>query len=266
MTEIDRSRLRATFNQDAELYDRCRPGYPPQVFEDLAALAPIGPRSRVLEIGCGTGQATVPLARLGCAITTVELGAALATVARRNLAGFAKARIVVSAFEEWPLPTQQFDVVMFATAFHWIDPNVRMSKTAEALRPGGALAVVSTHHVAGGTERFFTNVQRCYERFDPGSTAPGLQLPATTDVTHDVTEFDASGRFGPVEYRRYEWEQSYTAEQYLQLLATYSGHRAMPHRARKDLFACINKMIDDQHAGQITKRYLTQLAITHRTR
>ena len=79
-----RERLRVTFDQAAELYDRARPGYPPALFTDLAELAGIGPGCRVLEIGCGTGQATGPLAKRGCQVVAVELGAALAAAARRN--------------------------------------------------------------------------------------------------------------------------------------------------------------------------------------
>jgi hypothetical protein len=104
MAEADRARSRATFDEAAERYDRARPGYPPAVFDDLAELAGVGPGCRVLEIGCGTGQAAVPLAERGCGIVAVELGAGLAAVARRNLACFPDTRVVVAAFEDWPLP------------------------------------------------------------------------------------------------------------------------------------------------------------------
>jgi protein-L-isoaspartate O-methyltransferase len=80
MPPTDRQRLRAAFNQAAELYDRARPGYPPALFDDLAERAGIGPGCRVLEIGPGTGQATLPLAERGCQVVAVELGAELAAV------------------------------------------------------------------------------------------------------------------------------------------------------------------------------------------
>jgi hypothetical protein len=136
MTGEDRGRLRATFDQAAELYDRARPRYPSALFEDLAGLAGIGPGSRVLEIGPGTGQATVPLAERGCRVVAVELGADLAAVARRNLARFPAVEVVTAAFEGWPLPSEPFDLVLAATAFHWVDPAVRVVKAADALRPG----------------------------------------------------------------------------------------------------------------------------------
>jgi SAM-dependent methyltransferase len=144
MSNRDRERLRQTFGEDAALYDRARPGYPPQLFEDLSRLADIGPGSRVLEIGCGTGQATVPLVERGGEIVAVELGPAMAAVARRQLARFPSVTVIVSAFEDWPLPPRPFDTVIVATAFHWLDPEIRVTRVANALRPGGALATIAT--------------------------------------------------------------------------------------------------------------------------
>ena len=112
----DRERLRSTFDQAAELYDRARPRYPAALFDDLAELAGIGPGSKVLEIGPGTGQATVALAERGCRVVAVELGAALAAVARRNLARFPAVEVVTAPFEDWPLPKEPFDLVLAATA------------------------------------------------------------------------------------------------------------------------------------------------------
>jgi SAM-dependent methyltransferase len=192
MAQKDRERRRSTFDEAAELYDRARPGYPAALFDDLVELAGIGPGSRVLEIGPGTGQATVPLAERGCRIVAVELGPQLAAVARRNLARFPVVEVVTAAFEDWPLPPEPFDLVLSATAFHWIDPAVRVRKAADALRPGGSLATIATHHVAGGDEQFFVQAQACYERWDPETLRaayrsrrrPASPAPATSSTGH----------------------------------------------------------------------------------
>jgi len=232
------------------------------VFDDLAELAGVGPGCCVLEIGCGTGQATVPLAERGCQIVAVELGAGLATVARRKLARFPLVQVVDAAFEDWPLPPAPFDVVVAATAFHWIDPAVRVAKAADALRPGGALAVISTHHVAGGDQGFFADVQACYERWDP-ATPPGHRLPTADQIPLRSDELDRSGRFGAVVFRRHEWELSYTTAAYLEVLRTYSGHIAMAPDARDGLFDCIADLIERRYRGRINKRYLTELQVAH---
>ncbi|MFE6767119.1 class I SAM-dependent methyltransferase [Streptomyces sp. NPDC057689] len=260
-----RERLRRTFDEDAELYDRARPGYPAALYDDLAELAGARPGSRVLEVGCGTGQATVPLARRGCRITAVEAGPSMAAVARRNLAGARGVEVVTAEFESWPLPSEPYDTVLAVTSFHWIDPAVRVPRAADALRPGGALAVVRTQHVAGGTEEFFVDVQRCYERFDP-DTKPGTRPPATAEVGNSdhAEEVARSGRFGPTVFRRYEQDLTYTASEYLDVLRTYSGHRALPDAARRGLLSSIAELIDGRYGGRVTKRYLIELGVSRR--
>jgi SAM-dependent methyltransferase len=256
--------LRDTFEEVPELYDRVRPGYPREMFEDLATLAGLRPGSRILELGCGTGQATVPLATRGFEVVAIELGAGLADVARRNLAAFPAVDIVSAAFEEWPLPPVPFDAVVAATSFHWLDPEVRLAKVADALRPEGVLALISTHHVAGGDGPFFAAVQRCYETWMPG-TADRLPLPNAGDVPHyDGDDFEAGGLFTKAIFRRYERELAYTTREYRDLLLTYSGHRALAADAREGLLACIGELMDTRFGGRIAKRYLTELTIARR--
>jgi SAM-dependent methyltransferase len=97
----------------------------------LVAASAVRTGSRVLEIGCGTGQLSVPLADLGVELTAVELRPHLAALARRNLEQFPQARVLVSSFEEWQLPDRKFDAVICASAFHWLDPEVRYAKVPQ---------------------------------------------------------------------------------------------------------------------------------------
>jgi SAM-dependent methyltransferase len=257
------SNLRATFDTAAERYARARPGYPEALFDDLVDLARLEPGARVLEIGCGTGQATLPLARRGFRIVAVELGASLAAVARRQLAAFPLVDVNVAAFEDWPLPAEPFDLLLAATAFHWIDPQLRISKTAAALRPGGSLAVITTEHVAGGTAPFFVDAQTCYERWDP-ATPPGLRLTPADQFPPRLDELEGATAFAPASVRQYEWEQVYSSRTYLDVLLTYSGHIALPDDARANLLACIAQLIDQRYGGSISKRYLNQLFVARR--
>ena len=91
-------------------------------------MAGLVPEDRVAEIGCGTGQATVPLAERGLAVTAVELGAGLAVIARRRLAGFASAEVLTTSFEDWQPHGASFDAVVAFNSPHWIDPRLRYSK------------------------------------------------------------------------------------------------------------------------------------------
>ncbi|MCX4681029.1 class I SAM-dependent methyltransferase [Streptomyces sp. NBC_01433] len=254
---------RDTFDEAAELYDRARPGYPAALVGELVSRSGLSSTGRVLEVGTGTGQLTVPLAGLGCWITAVELVPALAAVARRNLRPFPRAHVDVCAFERWDLPQDPFDLVVSATAFHWIDPVVRVAKAAAALRPDGMLALVTTHHVAGGSGDLFAQAQRCYERRDPATSA-GL-LVGRGRGNFDTREAGRSSEFGPVEVHRYAQEITYSTSAYLDLPLTYSGHRALEASAREGLLSCIGDLTDRRHGGSVTKRYLHELITARRT-
>src|SRR5919107_3821041 len=123
-----RNRLRSTFDGAALLYDEVRPGYPEDLFDDVVSLSKIPARGRILEIGCGTGQATVPFARRGYHILCIELGENLAAVARRNLEAYPQTEVRTAAFEEWPLQESAFDLAISATAFHWLYPAAAYPK------------------------------------------------------------------------------------------------------------------------------------------
>jgi protein-L-isoaspartate O-methyltransferase len=257
----DRDVLRRTFDAEAERYDRARPRYPAELVADLAGLAALGPGSRVLEVAPGTGQLTVPLAALGCAVTAVELGPALAAVARRNLAPYPGAEVVVCAFEDWPLPAEPFDAVVCATALHWFDPVTWVAKVVAALRPGGAVATVATHHVAGGTREFFQESQACYQRWE--GVPPGFRMPTAAEVPRSSRDLDQSGRLTPVTFRRYERELEYSTAAYLDTQRTYSNILALPEAAREGLLGCLGDLIDSSYQGRIVKRYLFELRVAH---
>lgn len=138
-----REARRVLFDTVADLYDATRPGYPGEVVTSLLGTAGIGPGAAVLEIGCGTGQLTQQLAGDGIALTALDLGPSMVAAARRRLAG-ADVTFVVSPFEAYRAPDASVDLIVSATAFHWLDPQVAWPKIARLLRPGGWLAVLGT--------------------------------------------------------------------------------------------------------------------------
>ena len=253
-------RRRESFAEVAATYDRARPRYPSAVFDELARLTgpPLG--RRVLEVGCGTGQATADLAARGYDVLGVELEPAMATLARRRVHAQPNARVETGEFESWDSRGRRFDLVVSATAFHWIDPAVRYTKAADLLRPGGRLAILHSFHVEGGTPGFFEATQRFYRAAFPSSSSR-FSLPPNDRPDECVAELEASGRFLPPSLRLYPWEAAYTRAEYLDLLDTYSDHRALAPERRADLFAGLGELIDGRFGGKIRKAYLTELIV-----
>ena len=259
-----RQRLRTSFDEVAELYDRARPSYPPPLFDDLVALAQLPAGARIVEIGCGTGQATIPLAERGYAITCVELGERLAAAARRNLAAFPAVEVITAAFETWQPAEAEFDAVTAFTAFHWIDPELRYVKAAALLRAGGALVVVTTEHVLPDDgDVFFAEVQEDYIAVtDETDDSP----PPNPDRVPDLrAEIDASGLFDSVAVKRYVCDVTYIADDYIAVLDTYSGHRALEDETRRKLYARIRRRIEARAHGTVRKTYLATLNVAARS-
>ena len=138
------------FDNVPEIYDRIRPGYPEPLFDDLLSfLEQASPQRdlRAVEIGPGTGQATRPLLERGIAVTAVEPGERLAAYLREKLRDDSPGLEVVNAtFEECDLESGTYDLILAATSFHWIDPQIRLRKSHDLLREGSheALGRVET--------------------------------------------------------------------------------------------------------------------------
>ena len=254
MTSDDvRERLRDTFDQAAGLYQRARPEYPEELFDDLIAVTGIAPGDRLLEIGCATGKATLPLARRGFRITCLEPGPHLAQAARRNLAGL-DAEVVERRFEDWaPARPEEFDLVFAATAWHWIDPAQRYSLAWRALRPGGHLAFWATEHVfPDGGDPFFTEIQAVYDEINEG-LPPGAVQPRPGELPDLSSEILSSGWFRAVHVRHFDWARVYDADGYIDLLDTFSGHIAMEPWQRDRLYTEIRQRLS-RRPGRTLRR------------
>jgi ubiquinone/menaquinone biosynthesis C-methylase UbiE len=145
-TQAERSRRRhrrTLFDGVAELYEATRRGYPGRIVDFVVTTAEVGPGSRTLEVGCGTGQLTESLASFELDLTAIDIGPSMIEAARRRLANSA-VTFQVTSFEDFSGAEASFDLIISGTAFHWVDPDIKFSKPARLLRPGGWLALLST--------------------------------------------------------------------------------------------------------------------------
>lgn len=193
----DYKKLRKSFEQVANLYQQARPDYPEELFDDFIHAANLNPGDRLLEVGCASGKATLPLAKRGFMITCVELGAELAAVARQNLVGM-DVDIITGSFEDWqPEAEKGFDLVFAATAWKWVDPEVRYIKAWQALRPGGHLAFWNADHVFPiGGDPFFHEIQTVYYEIGEGKSVDTNDWTRPNELHEQRDEIEKSGLFG----------------------------------------------------------------------
>jgi SAM-dependent methyltransferase len=255
-----REPLRETFDSTAALYDAARPEYPVELFDDLVELAELVPDARLLEVGCATGKATRPLLERGFSVVCVELGARLAEQARRNLAGL-PVEVHIEPFETWKTEPGSFDLVYAATAWHWVDPAVRYRKAHGLLRPGGYLAFWNALHAfPEGFDPFFTEIQEVYDSL--GENYGGAWPPPPPEEAPDLSaEVAASTLFEDVHVRRYVWERLYTADEYIALLDTFSGHVSMDASKRERLYREIRARIANRKDGRVRRHWYAVLHV-----
>lgn len=278
-----REEARVVFDTVAELYDRARPGYPPEALSALVAACRIGAGRRVLEIGCGTGQLTRSLAPLGGRLRCLEPGPSLAALARRRLAAWPRTEVLTTTFEgfEDDEGPGSYDAVVSATAFHWIDPGVGFPKAARLLRGGGVLALLTNSHAAGGTqEEIGEEIGRLHRDLAPDLGDWRFPAPAAiADAARrgrDIAAVwqaierrfepapDVGRLFGPPEVRAFPWRASYDRDGYLDMLRSQSSYALMDPARRDELLAAVGDLVDGRLGGTVTKQYVTVLATAAR--
>lgn len=253
---IDRTR-RSVFETTAELYAEARPSYPPELVADVVRLSGIPPEGRILEIGCGPGNATLPFAQRGYRILAIELGERLAALAAARCRDYPRVSFQRMAFEDWPVEAGAFDLAISADAFHWIPPEIGYPKVARALKPSGSAAFFWFVPVDPQTD-WSRAIEAVYRE-----QAPGLDNPDRAYTTEWLAgiiraNFTGSGCFGEVTARHYTWSEPYTAERYLNLLRTYSGHAGLDAEARRRLFARIQQVLD-RHGSTLARPFQVML-------
>jgi SAM-dependent methyltransferase len=251
------------FNEVPELYDRLRPGYPDELFADLAAITGTGSRPPVLEVGCGTGQATRSLAALGYPVTAIEPGAGTAALARRRLAAYGNVSVETSTFEEWDDGGRRFDVLVSASAWHWVDPDIGWRRAHEVLRPGGWMAVLENVVVRRpGEPEVYAETADLHERYSPGN--PGWGHPPLEDEVRMAGEGWGLAKgpgslFGPPAVRWYPVVQWLDGDGFADLLRTTSLYRGLDAHARDSLLDAIAGRIRERMGDRAPRRYLSVL-------
>jgi trans-aconitate methyltransferase len=229
---------RLVFGEDAALYDRARPSYPQPLVDDLIEF--VGPGAMTADVGCGTGKATMLLAASGLRGVGVEAHPDMAAIAARHVQEYPTWRIDVAAFEEWKprAGDQPFDLITSAQAWHWIDPAVRFHKAFSLLRPGGWLALFWNRPTVSDAP-IEEALDALYRHHAPDMKQRGMGIngrPAFEAVTDPAFET-------PI-LRGYEWSRTYSAQEWVDLLATQSDHRLLEPAQRAALLDDVRALID----------------------
>ena len=229
-----------SFGVDPERYDRARPRYPDALVELIAAASP---GREFLDVGCGTGIAARQFQAAGCRVLGVEPDPRMAGFARRT--GIA---VELATFEAWDIGGRTFDAVVAGQAWHWVDPVAGAAKAARVLRPGGPLAVF--WHVFDPPQDVAETVAAAYHRLVPDSPFSFPARPAQADrnaalfTTKTAAGIREAGGFGDPEQWRYDWERSYTRDEWLDQLATSGALTRLPPDQLAEILGAVGAALE----------------------
>jgi ubiquinone/menaquinone biosynthesis C-methylase UbiE len=210
----------------AVTYDEIRPSYPEKLIQDVILKTGIKEGDRLLEIGPGTGKATVQFAEKGFAIHGVELGEDMAEVFRAKCANYPQVSIEVAPFEEWENPGgEKYDMIYCAQAFHWLDASVKYKKCHKYLKDDGFLVLfwynpisselAKTHEIEEKAEKIIEKYSKSHDSQGEKPERRGHSSASGKDERK--AEMEASGLFELIEKIEYTHEVKNDARQYIKV-------------------------------------------------
>jgi len=258
-----RSEGRSVFGTIAPIYATARPDYPDRVFEVLRTRCGLGPSSRVVDVGAGSGQATRRLLEAGADVVAVEPSPALADELRAELGAASRSQVVVMTVEEVELSPSSFDLATAATSYHWLDPDLALPKIGRILRPGGWVAL--WWNLFGDPEepdRFHDATEPILRDLAPSPSEGVDGVPFGLDVAARTAELTRHG-FAEIRQEALRWVLILDPSQTRLLYATFSNIARLPATQREPLLDEIERVAAVEFGGRVERRMVTPLYTAH---
>lgn len=231
MTDVDLTRA-LSFGAIAEQYERTRPSYPAELVDDLVALHP----QSVLDVGAGTGKVSQLLLARGLDVLAIEPDPRMAALARRK-----GITVEESAFEHWDPRGRRFDLIVAGQSWHWVPQPDGSRRACDILRDNGHLAAfwnlgVIEPPAAAAIDAVYAETAPTMARGDQGLREHMEDQRRHLESLREVG-------FVRIELRTYPWAITYTADEWVALIATHSDHVTLAPEVRTTLLTRVHDAI-----------------------
>ena len=248
------------YSPAAEAYHQVRPRYPQALIDRVVEIAQLSSHSTLLEVGCGPAIATPAFAALGCRIVCVEPNPDFYCLAQQTCSPYPNVELQNCSFEEWQLVPQTFDAVLAASSFHWIPPEIGYPKAAAALRPGGHLILLWNKELQPRYE-IYQKLSAVYQTHAPSLNRSYENSATQAAILNELGQMAIeSGQFKDMVTGHFEVEVTYSVDQYLMLLNTYSPHLKLEPQQKQHLFAGLQQVLE-QNGDTIQLSYVSAFHI-----
>lgn len=245
--------LNWTFDTVADTYEKLRPGYVDELYQTIFEYKEINNLSRVLEIGIGGGQATLPFLKTGCCLTAVDYGENFCKICREKFKDYPTFYAVSGKFEDFA-SEQKYDLIYSASAFHWIPEETGYKKVYDMLENGGVFARFANHPYRDkGQPALSEEIDKIYAqyyyKYHNKQQKPLIEYSAEQAENRALIALKYG--FTDIQHKLFHRTRTFSAYEYSLLLGTYSDHIAIEESIRNEFFNKIEEAIN-RHGGKIT--------------
>jgi protein-L-isoaspartate O-methyltransferase len=252
------------YSPAAQAYNKTRPRYPQDLIRQVVEITQLSSHSKILEVGCGPATATVVFAPLDCSMLCLEPNTDFYQLAQQNCQQYPNVEIQNTSFEEWMLEAEKFDAVLAASSFHWIPAEVGYPKAAKALKANGYLILLWNKELQPRYQVY----QRLSEIYQ--IHAPSLDRYEDKETQEEILRglgqmITDSGQFKDLVAGHVESELTYTTDEYLTLLNTYSPYLKLEPQTKAALFTGLRDRIDHEFGGSLQLSYISAFHIAQKS-
>ncbi len=232
---------RFTFNEDVKNYDEWRPTYCKELYNDIIQYSELNQNKKAMEVGIGTGQATMPFLMTGCDVTAIELGKKLAEYSKEKFKDYKNFTVYNTSFEDFECNDNSIDILYSATAFHWIPEDIGYPKALKVLKNDGTLALFwNKPFVKREDDLLHQKIQSIYQKYRPSNSK---FIENDTARYNKILKTIKSYGFRDLEVKLYHQTRGFNSSDYISLLNTYSDHRSMVASTKQLLYSEIENAI-----------------------
>ena len=252
----DASTKKNWYSSAATHYLKARPTYPDEIIDHINAITPLIQKTSILEIGCGPGTATQSFAARGCQIDAVEPNQDFVHLARNQCQSYPEVTIHPVSFEDYESDANQFDIVLAATSFHWVDQSVAYKKSAELLKDNGHLVLLWNKELQPD-RAIYDQFEAAYETHAPGLRRFETKQQEIAVLKNLEAPIIESGLFTLIDTGFIQTNVDYSSDDYIALLNSYSPYIELNAEHQAQLFHKITDYINTELSGVIHLSYMT---------